>query len=400
MRFLRILHRWIGISIAIPVVLVSVSGGLLLFKDPYHRWRFPELSRPITAGELSGYGALLERIEREFEGEIRLVRFPRDGANAFLVYLADGSEAFVHPGSGDVLSRWHPHESLPAFLFQLHAHLLSGTPGEVVNGFIAVFLVFLGLTGLILWWPRRAAAFRLTLAIPRSVAPGDLLRSHAASGALLVLPVLLFAGTGAGLVFYEPASRVASAWLDLKPPEEPSAVVMPSTVPRRSWKVILQTVRHTLPEAGPTMYYPGSPTNAVMTFRKSLPGELHPNGRSYVLVDPYRADVVQAIDARSQGAGTRLMHALYPVHAATVGGLALTVMAIVATVGLTYLAVGGSWAFLSRSSRRAVRSVPGPLVPPSPASGSLRAPVPAERGRSFDDPCPFTPSSVELKKTR
>ena len=100
------------------------------------------------------------------------------------------------------------------------------------------------------------------------------------------------------------------------------------------------------------MYYPGAGVNAVLTFRKSLPGEWHPNGRSYVLVDPYRAEVVQAIDARAQGTGTRLMHALYPVHAATVGGTVFAVIAFVSAFGLVWLAIGGSWAYLARTARR------------------------------------------------
>jgi uncharacterized iron-regulated membrane protein len=239
-----------------------------------------------------------------------------------------------------------------------------------VNGFIALCLVFLGLTGVILWWPRRAAAFRLARAIPRSAAPGDLLRSHAASGVLLVLPIILVAATGAGLVFYDPASRIATALFDSHTPEVPSAIVPVADAPHRPWPEILGAVRRALPGAGPTMYYPGGEGNAVLTFRKRLPGEWHPNGRSYVLIDPYRAEVVQAIDARTQGAGTRLMHALYPVHAATVGGTGLVVLAVIAALGLTYLALGGSYAFLARTARS--RPVPGPSVPRVPASGSLR----------------------------
>lgn len=353
MHILRVIHRWIGIALAIPIVLVAASGGLLLFKDPYNRMRFPALANPITAGDIAGYGERLEGIDETFGGEIRLIRFPREGANAFLVYLADGSEAFVHPASGDVLGRWHPHESLPAFLFQLHAHLLAGEAGEQVNGYLALVLVFLGLTGLLLWWPRRAAAFRLRRALPRSASPGDLLRAHAASGALLAIPVVLFAATGAGLVFYEPVSRLATALFDARAPEAPSAVVPEGAgADRRPWTEILDAVNATLPEAGPTMSYPGAGGNAVLTFRKSLPGELHPNGRSYVLVDPYRAEVVQAIDARSQGRGTRLMHALYPVHAAMAGGVVFGLVAFVSAFGLAWLAVGGSWAFLARSARR------------------------------------------------
>jgi uncharacterized iron-regulated membrane protein len=363
---LRVIHRWIGIAIAIPVVLVALSGGLLLFKAPYNRARYPVLSNPITASEVAGYAASLERIDRDFADQVRVVRFPRQGANAFLVYLRDGSEAFVHPVSGETIARSHWQESLPAFLFQLHAHLLAGTPGEVVNGFIALILVFMGLTGLLLWWPRRAAAFRLRRAVPRSFAPSDLLRSHAASGVLILLPVILFAATGAGLVFYEPASRIATALLDAQAPEEPSAVVPIAELPRRPWTEILTAVRRSLPEAGPTMYYPGAGRNAVMTFRKSLPGEWHPNGRSYVLVDPYRAEVVQSIDARAQGAGSRLMHALYPVHAATVGGAGLVLLAILAALGLTYLAIGGSYAYLARTARlreSRARAVPGSYEP-------------------------------------
>ena len=375
MRLLRIVHRWIGLALAIPVVLVALSGGLLLFKGPYYRFRFPELANPITATEAHGYASAIERIEREFGARIRVVKFPREGANAFHLYLSDGSEAFVHPVSGAVLSRWHPHESLPAFLFQLHAHLLAGTPGEVVNGFIALLLVFLGLTGLILWWPRRAAAFRLARAIPRSAAPADLLRSHAASGVLLVLPVIVFAATGAGLVFYEPASRLATALMDRRAPEAPSAVVPISTAPQRPWTEILAAVRTALPEAGPRMYYPGGDGNAVLTFRKSLPGEWHPNGRSYVLVDPYEARVVQTIDARTQGAGTRLMHALYPVHAAPVGGAGLVLLAMISAIGLTYLAIGGSYAFLARAAGARVHGSQVPesgFVPGADEPGALR----------------------------
>ena len=83
-------------------------------------------------------------------------------------------------------------------------------------------------------------------------------------------------------------------------------------------------------------------------FRKQLPGEWHPNGRSYVLVDPYTAQVVQAIDARAQGTGTRLMHAVYPVHAAKVGRLPMMLLAAFAAAALTWLAAGGAWAYVGR----------------------------------------------------
>jgi uncharacterized iron-regulated membrane protein len=224
------------------------------------------------------------------------------------VWLADGSEAFVHPRTAAVIDRWHPSERLPALLFELHAHLLADRGGTVVNGVAALLVVFMALTGLLLWWPARRGTFRLRRLLPRRTTPGELLRSHAAVGAVAALPVLVFAATGALIVFYDPAAALMSAVLDRKPSLEPSARVVPRHTAHRGWPEILAALDRTFPEGRTVFFYPGGGENARLMFRKQLPGEWHPNGRSYVLVDPYTAQVVQAIDARAQGPGTRLMH--------------------------------------------------------------------------------------------
>jgi uncharacterized iron-regulated membrane protein len=347
--FLRVLHRWLGLLLAVIVCAVAASGGLLLLRDPYYRVVYPTLQHPITSETAAGRAEILTRLESRWHTEgIRLVKFPRPGVNAFQVWLGDGSEAFVDPQTGALIDRWHWSDRLPAFLFELHAHLLAEPNGTVVNGFAALLVVFMGLTGIVLWWPGRRAAFRLRGAIPRKSTPGELLRSHAAVGALGLLPILAFAGTGAAIVFYEPTARVMSALLDTRAPEEPSARVTPREAPGRPWAEILAALDGTFPEGETVFYYPGTSTNARLMFRKRLPGEWHPNGRSYVLVDPYTAGVVQAIDARMQGAGTRIMHAMYPVHAAKVGGLTMVASGAFAALALTWLASGGAWSYLAR----------------------------------------------------
>jgi uncharacterized iron-regulated membrane protein len=358
MSSLRLIHRIIGLVLAIPVILVSLSGGLLLLRDPYYRARFPVLAQEITSGQIARQADALTAIERQFERDgVRVIKFPRVGMNAYHAYLADGSEAFIDPRTDGVITRYRWSDSPPAFLFDLHAHLMMGATGETVNGFAALGLVFLGLTGLVLWLPRRTA-FALRRALPRRAAPGEMLRSHAASGVLVVLPLVLFAATGAALVFYDQTSAVMTSIFDRTPAVAPSAVVARRDAPYRPWAEIVAAVDQSLPESGPRMYYPGSAQNAVLTFRKSLPGEWHPNGRSYVLVDPYAAKVVQAIDAREQGTGTRAMHAVYPIHGAFVGRALLIPLAVIAALGLTWLAVGGTWAYVGKlqAGRRRARS--------------------------------------------
>lgn len=350
MHTLRLIHRWIGLLVALPIVLVSISGGLLVFRDSYYRVRWPVVAHQATAAEYARQPELMAAIESTFGAQVRTVKFPRAGVNAFHVYLTEEREALVDPRSGEVIATWHWKDDAGAFLFQLHAHLLMGARGEILNGYLAVVLLFISMSGIVLWYPRRRAAFRLRHAVPGGLSSAALLKSHAASGVFLLIPIALFAATGAGLVFYEQVGSAAERLLNATEAEVPSAAVAPRPdTPRADWTTLLAAARAALPESGPTMCYPGRGENVVFTCRKRLPGEWHPNGRSYVLIDPYTTQVLQTIDARAQGAGTRVMHAMYPLHAAKTGGLWLAALAVITGIGLAWLAIGGTWTYLTRT---------------------------------------------------
>jgi uncharacterized iron-regulated membrane protein len=391
---LRIIHRWVGLVLALIVAAVAVSGGLLLLRGPYERAMYPSLAKPfvapLTAEARAREAAVVTSIEERFrhDGAVRTIKFPRDGVNAFHVYLEDESEAFIDPERGDLIARWTWRDSLPAFLFELHAHLLAENAGKTVNGFGALFMLFLTLTGIILWWPRKSGAFRLRRSVPRNVSPGELLRSHAASGAVAAFPILVFAATGAAIVFYAPVNAALSAMLDRQTPMKPDAVVAPIAAAERPWAERLARVRATFPEGDLVMYSPGRGKNVAQSFRLRLPGEWHPNGRSYVLLNPYDGAVVQSIDARQQGLGTRIAHAIYPVHAATVGGLLYLLFTIVGAVGLAWLSIGGAaaWILKYRATRRTRRTTATATVRTAARPFASAPPLPSPAFQKSDAP--------------
>jgi uncharacterized iron-regulated membrane protein len=346
---LRLIHRWIGLVLALVIFAVAASGGLLILRDPYFRFVYPSVAAPITAEQHAVRPEILTAIESRWRHEgVQLVKFPQPGVNAYLVWLRDGTQAFVDPQTGDVIDHWRWYERLPACLFDLHAHLFAERPGTVVNGVAALFVLFMALTGLVLWWPGRRSAFRLRGAVPRRAAPADVLRSHAAVGTLAIVPILVFVATGAVMAFYQPTARVMSRLLDGRAPMEADARVPPQARAAIPWSSLLPVLDRTFADGQTIYYYPGTSDNARLMFRKRLPGEWHPNGRSYIVLDPYTAQVVQAIDARAQGAGTRFMNTIYPVHAATVGGLAMDAAGAVAALALAWLAAGGVWSYVGR----------------------------------------------------
>jgi uncharacterized iron-regulated membrane protein len=348
MNALRLVHRWVGLALALVVAAVALSGGLLLFRDSYFRLVYPALEEPITADQAGYRAEVLATIERRWHDVgVQLVKFPQPRTNGFLVWLRDGRQAWVHPKTADTIDEWRWFEQPPALLFELHAHLFAERPGTVVNGIAALSVVFMSLTGAVLWWPARKG-FRLRGAIPWRVTAAHLIRSHATTGVLSAIPIVLFAGTGAAMAFYEPTAQLMARWFDDRAPEEPTAYVPPGAWAPRPWSELLPVVDGTFQDGEIIYYYPGTKTNARLMFRKRFQTEWHPNGRTYLIVNPYSGNIVQAIDATVQGPGTQLMHKVYPVHAVTVGGTGLTVAAAIAALGLVWLSGGGAWSYFAR----------------------------------------------------
>lgn len=350
----RVVHRWLGLLLAVIVFAVALSGGLLLFRKPYYRALYPALDRPITTTQVERRAEVLTTIETMWpRHSIRLVRFPQPGLNGFQVWLHDGTEAFVDPETGAVIGQWRSSEELSAVLFDLHAHLLGGEEGELVNGYIGLFTIFMALTGVVLWWPARRGAFQLRGALPRRLRPSELLRSHAALGTLAAVPIVVFVATGVGMVFYAPLSVMMTGLFDERPPEATEFHIAPRDASLSRWSAVLTSLDSTFSDGRMVYYSPGTPDNVRLMFRKRLPGEWHPNGRSYIAIDPYTAGVVHATDAREQGAGTRLMHKVYPLHAATVGGTPMIAAGAVAALALTWLALSGVWTYFGRRAATA-----------------------------------------------
>jgi uncharacterized iron-regulated membrane protein len=364
---LTTLHRWAGLALALVLLVVATSGVLLLARAPWYRWQHPSFARPVTAADRAAVPAILGRIEARFGDQVRTIKVPQPGMHVFQLWLADGSEAFVDARTGALVDRWQPTDRFPALVFDLHAHLMAGHRGELVNGAIAVLgSVFLVLGGLLVWWPRRKA-MRLRALWPRTWAPGPLLRSHAAMGVITAAPLLLFLLTGAGLALGELVLPALSRALDATPPPtSPSRVAIGST--RAPWRDVLASIDEAFPAApdvqadAPQLVFlsPGRHATAPVVARVRLPGEWHPNGRSTVAVDPYSGRVLQAVDARVQGAGTRLGHLLYPIHAARIGGSMswlLVALAAVAGSGLAILSVSGVVTWLQRNVQGRVTRV-------------------------------------------
>ncbi|WP_086617098.1 PepSY-associated TM helix domain-containing protein [Erythrobacter tepidarius] len=324
---LKIIHRWLGGLVGLGLAVLGLTGAALAWK-PW--WvgvplagRAPaeaETLAIITAAQ--NLGATHVTLPSAEFG-VAQVGFGRGQGGAYLAH------------DGTVLARWQSAWERPeTFLFDLHHHLLMGSTGEVISGWLGIAAVLFCITGLILWWPTRRT-FRLR-PLPRRFTRPAVILHHRDIGAVLVLPILLASITGALMVLkplgqvvlapLSPAAEVA-AW-QAKPPA-------PATSTPPEWPKILAAVRARFPDGTLRMViWPKTPDEAV-TIRVRRPAEWHHNGRT-TLTLAADGTVLMARDATTAPRAIRASYALYPLHSTRLAGsaMALPLRAVMTLAGL------------------------------------------------------------------
>lgn len=387
----RLLHRVLGLAAGLVLVVTGLTGSALVFRDEIDAALNPRLRRVVPAGPRVPLQPVLDRVARDFPGEAPTrVRMPRRPGDTYELWLGAAPSRYVYadPYRGVLLGARRPAEFLTGWLFLMHSQLLSGAAGARVTGVCALILVALSVSGLVVWWPRAAPwrVWRRALTLTRGAGPPrtafDLHRSVGfyASGLVLLAGV-----TGASLVFHGAFER-AAYWVTASAPPPPAARPAPTTVrrpPALSADALLAIAERA--QRGGTisyLYLPDRPGQAFRV-RKRLPGERHPNGKSFVHVDPAGGRVLAVEDGSRAAPGARLYSVLYPLHTGAIGGVPTRAMAVAGGVSLPALALTGLLVWWRRARRRRARpgapagrlgaTVPGRAVR-APAGGNRPAP--------------------------
>lgn len=367
MRAIATIHRWLGVTLAVFALLSAASGALLLWSDEYQRWRHPELSA-LTAPD-EPHAVNLARVLDRASGPVGTIAMPRAALPAYQLYLRDGSQALHHPASGALISHWHRLDALPAFLFEAHVRLFAGELGHVVVGLLGVAFSVLAATGLATWWPRRRR-MPLRGIVPRRASKLGLMKAHAAQGATTAALILFLGLSGAAIVFHGPVAAALNTLLGSSEVVRPTIDRAPSGGLEVAWSPVLAAAQRSFPDA--TLRFATLPREAgsPLILRLKQPGELHPNGRSYLVLHPATGAVLERIDATRTGAGPTVFDSLYPLHAGKTGWPGHRLILLVAGLAFTYLAGSGLLVFLRRRARLAHGRSESAGAPPASFPGS------------------------------
>ncbi len=346
MAVLRTLHAWIGALLALILIVIGVTGAMLAFKTDYIRATVPE-ARAKVAASPQVLGAAADRIEHVLHGELSYVVFASERLGIHQAAFTKDRYGYA-AADGTLVAAFRPAGRPESFVYELHHFLLAGDRGMKVVGWSGLIAVGLAIVGLIVWLPVwRGFSFRVW---PRSGKRSGLLPAHRNLGVLFAIPVMVFCLTGAGMIFYRTAE---SLLVKLFPgPGFEEEFYPPSEAGEIDWPKILEAAQARFPDATIRAAFWPEASWDVARVRLRQPGEWTPDGRTMVAVEPVSAVVRGVHDPFKRGLGYRLNDSLYPVHAASVGGIAYRLFTAASGLALAALGVFGLWSFLVKPRKK------------------------------------------------
>lgn len=202
------LHLWLSVPFGVIITLICFSGAMLVFEKEITEWINPALYRvEHPSGQRLSVDEVAARVAATLPDDVEVTGvtvFP-EADRTWQVNLSKPHRAsvYVDPYTGEVKGRY---ERLPFFrtMFTLHRWLLGSRPadggifwGKLLVGISTLLLVFVLISGLVLWWPRSKKALRNSLKITlRHGRHRFWYGLHVAGGVYTLLFVLVMALTG------------------------------------------------------------------------------------------------------------------------------------------------------------------------------------------------------------
>ena len=356
MRVVDLLHRWLGGTIGLLLAVLGVSGALLVHKDV---WTGVPGAGDAQVTDTAALAATAQRLMADPEARPRSIVFASENFGLNRLSYAGEAGAYADQ-TGEIVTRWSSQWERPeVWLFDLHHHLLSGDTGEMVAGVAGLVGLGFVITGLILWWPlRRSYEFR---PVPKTLSRFPILRHHRDWGVVLAPVLALSLITGSIMVFRPVANLIlgpgaeAEVTASLKPPPPRKADLADDL----DWGGMIRTARQLYPTAEVRILSLPREGNGLVSLRLRQPAEWLPNGRTTLWFAADTGRLAHSRDALKLAPRAQAYNALYPLHAAKVGGLPYRLLMTLSGLTLGLFGTLTVWTFwFARKPRR--RREPSP----------------------------------------
>ena len=176
-KIFRKIHLWLSVPFGLIITLVCFSGAMLVFENEVNEWFRHDLYYVETVkGSPLPMDKLLEKVATTLPDSVAVtgVSISSDPGRAYQVSLSKPRRAslYVDQYTGEVKGK-SERSGFFMFMFRMHRWLLdSMNPGnegifwgKMIVGVSTLLLVFVLISGIVIWWPRTRKALKNSLKI-------------------------------------------------------------------------------------------------------------------------------------------------------------------------------------------------------------------------------------------
>jgi uncharacterized iron-regulated membrane protein len=158
-RWLFQIHLWVGLILGPIIGTVGLTGAIVVFRYELNRLTTPGTAYVEPKAQRLTIDELVARVHAaEPADKLRQAGWGEAGPDTAWNFRTESSEGhrihtYIDQYTGEITGRDDYHDKWMQWFFDLHAYLLAGDTGELLNGFVGLATAILGISGLIVWWP-------------------------------------------------------------------------------------------------------------------------------------------------------------------------------------------------------------------------------------------------------
>ncbi len=153
-------HFYAGLFCIPFVIVLASSGSIYLFKPQIESWidrNYDNLAiKKHPASAATQIEAALAAVPGSTLNGYEVPESPQSAARVIVNNEGKAFRVYVHPETLQVLKTVAENDRFMKVLFRLHGELLMGNRGSAVVELAASWAIVMIITGLYLWWPRKA----------------------------------------------------------------------------------------------------------------------------------------------------------------------------------------------------------------------------------------------------
>lgn len=365
------LHLWLGLATGLVVLIVAGTGILLVFEDELDEWAnhdFYFVTVPANAQRVTVDSMLHAAVAFNPALKITRIYAESQAPNRSVVFYAKKNKTqtwhiAVNPYTGKLIEGVDYNKSFYGIVLSLHRTLCMNETGKAITGASCLIFVFMVISGIVLWWPKRWPILKQRTRIAWKSKWKRLNWDLHAVGGFYVHIALFFISVTGLTWSYQWMNNAIYLVFDGKPMKKAEAPVNTVKEPILAgfYESLYQQTNSRLPYKGRvTMLLPEKDSLSITVNKLNHEASVY-NVADVLYFEKGTGRILKETLFKNATMGNKVRRMVYPIHTGRLYGWPTQLIALISAIMAFSLPITGLLIYLGRKKKKKATAVKKPV---------------------------------------